>query len=110
MLIHTLKKALTQGPVSLTRPRIDLMSRLVCALIQVRSVNMKKLACSLPGMAQIDSHYRRLQRFFSSGFSPSVFIQWIVSKVVPRPTTAIGYGSHRSESIVCRLSLCTLKV
>ena len=42
MLIHTLKKALTQGPVSLTRHRIDLISRLVCALIQVRSVNMKK--------------------------------------------------------------------
>ena len=82
MLIHTLKKALTQGPVSLTRHRIDLISRLVCALIQVRSVNMKKLACSLSGIAQIDSHYRRLQRFFSSAFSPSVFTELIVSKLV----------------------------
>ena len=82
MLIHTIKKALTQGSVSLTRHRIDLISRLVCALIQVRSVNMKKLACSLSGMAQIDSHYRRLQRFFSSTVSPSVFTQLIVSKVV----------------------------
>ena len=43
MLIHTLKKALTQGSVSLTRHRIDLMSRLVCALIQVRSVHIKKI-------------------------------------------------------------------
>ncbi len=33
-------------------------------------------------MAQIDSHYRRLQRFFSSTVSPSVFTQLIVSKVV----------------------------
>ena len=33
MLIRTLKKALTQGPVSLTRHRIDLISRLVCVLI-----------------------------------------------------------------------------
>ena len=82
MLIHTLKKALTQGQVSLTRHRIDLMNRLVCALIQVRSVNMKKLACSLPGMAPIDSHYRRLQRFFSSDLSPAAFTQLIVSKVV----------------------------
>ena len=82
MLIHTLKKALTQGSVSLTRHRIDLISRLVCGLIQVRSVNMKKLACSLSGRAQIDSHYRRLQRFFSSAVSPSVFTQLIVSKVV----------------------------
>ena len=82
MLIHTLKKALMQGSVSLTRHRIDLISGLVCALMQVRSVNLRKLACSLPGLAQIDSHYRRLQRFFSSGFSPAVFTRLIVSKLV----------------------------
>ncbi len=82
MLIHTLKKALMQGPVPLTRHRIDLISSLVCGLIQVRSVHLKKLACSLPGLAQIDSHYRRLQRFFSSGFSPSVFTELIVAKLV----------------------------
>ena len=82
MLIHTIKKALMQGPVSLTRHRIDLMSRLVCRLIQVRSVNLTKLACSLPGLAQIDSPYRRLPRFLSSEVSPSVFTQLIVSKVV----------------------------
>ena len=82
MLIHTLKKALMQGSVSLTRHRMDLISSLVCALIQVRSVNLRKLACSLPGLAQIASHYRRLQRFFSSGFSPWVFTELIVSKVV----------------------------
>ena len=79
---NTIKKALRQGPVGLTRHRVDLISRLVCALIQVRSVNMKKLACSLSGMAKIDSHYRRLQRFFSSELSPAVFTQLIVSKLV----------------------------
>ena len=82
MLIHTLKKALMQGSVSLTRHRMDLISGLVCGLIQVRWVNLRKLACSLPGLAQIDSHYRRLQRFFSSGLSPAVFTQLIVSKLV----------------------------
>ena len=82
MLIHTLKKALLQGTVSLTRHRIDLISGLVCGLIQVRSVNLRKLACSLPGMAQLDSQYRRRQRFFSSGFSPGVFTELIVSKLV----------------------------
>ena len=82
MLIHTLKKALMQGSVSLTRHRMDLISGLVCALMQVRSVNLRKLACSLPGMAQIDSQYRRLQRFFSSAFSPAVFTELIVSKLV----------------------------
>ena len=33
-------------------------------------------------MAQIDSHYRRLQRFFSSGVCPSVFTELILSKAV----------------------------
>ena len=44
-----------QGPVSLAHHRIDLICGLVCTQIQVRSVNLKKLACSLPGLAQIDS-------------------------------------------------------
>ncbi len=82
MLIHTIKKALTQEKVPLTHHRIDLISRLVCALLQVRSVNMKKLACSLSGLAQVDSQYRRLQRFFSSKVSPAVFTPLIVSKLV----------------------------
>ena len=96
MLIHTLKKALMQGSVSLTRYRIDLISGLVCTLIQVRSVNLKKLACSLPGLAQIDSHYRRLQRFFSSAVSPSVFTELIVSKLVRpgRPQVLVMDRTH----------------
>jgi hypothetical protein len=63
MFIHTLKQALKQAEVDLTDHRIDLISRLVCPLVQVRSVNLKKLACSLSNRAQIESHYRRLQRF-----------------------------------------------
>ena len=82
MLIDMLKQALMQGSVSLTRHRIDLISGLVCGLLQVRSVNLRKRACSLPGMATIDSQYRRRQRFFSSRVSPSVFTQLIVSKLV----------------------------
>ena len=68
MLIHTLKKALTQGRGSLTRHRIDLISSLVCALIQVRSVNLRKLACSLPGMAQIDRHYHSTTTYEAKQF------------------------------------------
>ena len=82
MLIHTLKKALMQADGVLTGHRMDLISGLVCVLIQMRSINLRKLACSLPGMAQIDSHYRHLQRFFSSGVCPSVFTELILSKLV----------------------------
>ena len=88
MFIHTLKQALKQADVDLTDHRIDLISRLVCALVQVRSVNLKKLACSLSGAAQIESHYRRLQRFFSSRVSPGIFTQLIVSKLV-RPGQSV---------------------
>ena len=52
------------------------------ALIQTRSVNLKKLAAALSGSAQIESHYRRLQRFFSSDLSPQVFTQLIVQRIV----------------------------
>ena len=82
MLIHTLKKGLVQADLGLSRHRIDLLCKLLPALIQTRSVNLKKLACALPGWAQIDSHYRRLQRFFTSGLSPSIFTQLIINKLV----------------------------
>ena len=70
MFIHTLKQALKQADVDLTDHRIDLISRLVCALVQVRSVNLKKLACSLSGAAQIESHYRRCNDFLAVGSRP----------------------------------------
>ena len=44
---------------------------------------LKKLACSLSGAAQIESQYCRRQRFLSSRVSPGVFTQLIVSKLVP---------------------------
>ncbi len=49
--------------------QVDLICRLIGALIQMHSVNLKKLATALSGSAQIDSHYRRLQLFFSSDLS-----------------------------------------
>tara|TARA_B110000263_G_C14965729_1_gene354708 strand:+ start:339 stop:563 length:225 start_codon:yes stop_codon:yes gene_type:complete len=59
-----LKKGLEQAALGLSRHRIDLLCKLLHALIQTRSVNLKKLAFALPGLPKIDRHYRRLQRFF----------------------------------------------
>ena len=70
MLIHTFKRALEQAKLGLSRHRIDLLCKLLPTLIQTRSVNLRKLACGLPGLTKIDSQYRRLQRFFSSGLCP----------------------------------------
>lgn len=81
MLIHTLKHGLEQATLGLSRHRIDLLGKLLPALIQTRSVNLKKLACALSGWAQVDSHYRRLQRFFTSDISPWIFTQLILNKL-----------------------------
>ena len=81
-IIHTLKRALKQVPNTFSVYQSDLLCRLMSALIQTRSVNLKKLAAALSGSAQIDSHYRRLQRFFSSDLSPHVFTQLIVQRIV----------------------------
>ncbi len=47
---------------------------------------MKKMACSLSGRTQIESQYRRVQRFFSSEVSPVVFTQLIVVSKLVRPS------------------------
>lgn len=82
MLIHTFKRALEQAKLGLSRHRIDLLCKLLPTLIQTRSVNLRKLACGLPDLTNIDSQYRRLQRFFSSGLCPSVFTRLIIDKLV----------------------------
>ncbi len=44
--------------------RIDFVARFLITVIKVRSVNLAKIASSFPGKAKVDSHYKRLQRFF----------------------------------------------
>ena len=47
------------------KARVDCLVQLIMGLIMTRSVNLKELACVVSGEAKLDSHYRRLQRFFS---------------------------------------------
>jgi len=81
-VLDTLKKHLTQAQAELSRHRLDLLSSLMPTLIQVRSVNLMKIATAMPGPAHKMSRYRRLQRFFSSGVSPDVFTPLILNKVI----------------------------
>ena len=55
----------------MTRYQADLLPRLLWALIQTRSVNMKQVAAAVWGSAPLGSCYRRLQRFLSGTWSPS---------------------------------------
>ena len=47
------------------KSRIRCLVQIVVGLIAVRSVNLKELACAFTGESELNSHYRRLQRFFA---------------------------------------------
>lgn len=44
--------------------RIDFLAKFMLALIAVRTVNLAEIATAFAGQAQVDSKYKRLQRFF----------------------------------------------
>ncbi len=46
------------------KARLDCFARLILALFAVRTVNLKEIALRFASQSQIDSCYRRLQRFF----------------------------------------------
>src|SRR3712207_4588694 len=45
--------------------RLSFVALFLIALFRVKSVNLRELATAFSGNIQIDSHYKRLQRFFS---------------------------------------------
>jgi len=55
---------LLQLTFDLNRARLTCLATLVIAVFKVKTVNLAQLATAFPGAADIDSHYRRLQRFF----------------------------------------------
>ncbi len=63
-LINELKTSLN-GYFQWDKRRMDCFVKILLALLLVQTVNLKKLACALFGSAQVDSHYRRVQRFLS---------------------------------------------
>lgn len=46
--------------------RLGFLAQFLLALFKVRSVNLAELATGFGGQGQVDSHYKRLQRFFRS--------------------------------------------
>ena len=79
--INILKQSFEQQKISLSRYGIDLLCRLILALIQTRCVNLKKVAAALYGPAKVDSHYRRLQRFPAQQISPDIFATLILATI-----------------------------
>jgi hypothetical protein len=60
--------------------RMKCLSALIIALFKVKTVNLAQLATTFPGRAEIDSHYRRLQRFFQHvEIQPAVLAHLVVA-------------------------------
>lgn len=49
--------------VTWNRARLKVLTRLILAMLQVRSVNLARLAAALAGKAGFDTRYKQLQRF-----------------------------------------------
>ena len=59
-----LLQAQLQRHLGWQRARLTFLARARLALLTAGSVNLTKVARAFRGPAQLDSHYKRLQRFF----------------------------------------------
>ena len=70
--------------------RIKCLSYLIMGLFQVKTVNLTEIATTFPGRAEIDSNYRRLQRFFQQIEFNSAVIAQLVVAFLPYTTYTLG--------------------
>ncbi len=61
------------------------MSTFLIALIRVRAVNLAEIATGFSGKAKVESHYKRLQRFFRDFELDYESIALTVTKVMQIP-------------------------
>ncbi len=62
--------------------RIGFLAQFLLALFKGRSVNLAELATGFGGTARVDSHYKRLQRFFRSfEIDPDSWARLLVKRV-----------------------------
>jgi hypothetical protein len=62
--IRSLEQTLLEN-LPWNKARIKFIARFLLALYAVQTVNLSTLASAFPGSAQIESNYKRLQRFLS---------------------------------------------
>lgn len=63
--------------------RIKCLSCLIIALFKVKTVNFAELATAFSGPAQVESHYRRLQRFFKEVKIQQDMVAQLVASMLP---------------------------
>ena len=70
--------------------RIGFLAQFLLALLKVRSVNLAELATGFGGKAKVDSHYKRLQRFFRAFEIDYAHLARLLVRLVP-----VGDGPWR---------------
>ena len=60
--------------------RIKCLAYIIVALFKIKTVNLTEIAPAFPGTAEIESHYKRLQRFFKQvDLKPSLMATFVVA-------------------------------
>jgi hypothetical protein len=70
--------------------RVKCLAALIVALFKVKTVNLTQLATAFPGRAEVDSPYRRLQRFFQHVESKPAVIAHVVVAFLPYTTSTLA--------------------
>ncbi len=70
--------------------RIKCLAYLLMGVFQVKTVNLTQVATTFPGRAEVESHYRRLQRFFQHVEFSSTLIAQLVVPVLPYTTYTLA--------------------
>ena len=63
--------------------RVKCLSCLMIALFKVKTVNFTELATAFSGSAKVDSHYRRIQRFFKEVKIQQEMLAQLVASFLP---------------------------
>jgi hypothetical protein len=67
--------------------RMTCLASLIVALFKVKTVNLTHRATAFPGRAEVESHYRRRQRFFQPVESKPALIAHVVVAFLPDTTS-----------------------
>ena len=70
--------------------RIKCLAYIIVALFKIKTVNLTEIAPAFPGTAEIESHYKRLQRFFKQvDIQPSLMATFVVA-FLPYETSTLS--------------------
>jgi hypothetical protein len=70
--------------------RIKCLASLILGVFKVKTVNLTQIATTFPGHAEIESHYRRLQRFFQQVEFDSTLMAQLVMSFLPYTTYTLA--------------------